>query len=421
MTNSIKNMGWLKALKRESVYFYLLILFIATYPVSYIPNTPIIIFICAFFFIDTKENIVNKLKKTKGNWMIYTMILFVLVQAFGMIYTENTKRGWDMVIKALPMLFLPVVIISEHISKKKTYTVLNFLKFAMVVLFMYLCFYQWLVEKRPIATIVNFAYERQFGIGQIYPALLLVLAIMITIHQLFKKEQLKINLFVLIILLTFLSLFSSRLSIIVLGFSLVVFAHKNFKHIHWVKKIVFLCSGLVLVITIFYSSPGLRRKADILIKTTDFDIEIIKTKNSITFAKNTIEQRILINLSGFTVVKAHSLIGVGTGDYLDALLGEYNKLGFIAGKKMRFNTHNQYLEEYIKTGIFGFSIMIIMLFIMFKKSYKNQSFMFYCVFYVAFVCLFESFLSRHHGTAFIAFFIPLFYYIEENHNKLLYK
>ena len=103
----------------------------------------------------------------------------------------------------------------------------------MVALFLYLCVYQWLIEDRPLSTIVNFAYERQFGIGQIYPGLLLVLAIMITIHQLFKKEHLSLNFSVLTILLIFLMLFSSRLSILVL---LLSFKELSFPILGFKKK-----------------------------------------------------------------------------------------------------------------------------------------------------------------------------------------
>ena len=120
----------------------------------------------------------------------------------------------------------------------------------------------------------------------------------------------------------------------------------------------------------------------------------------------------MINLSSLEIIKENPILGVGTGDYLNALLREYDKYNFIAGKKESFNGHNQYLEDYVKVGLLGFITLIVLIIVILKTATKRKSFMLYCAFAIAFMCLFESFFDRHHGTVFIAFFIPLFYKFE---------
>jgi O-antigen ligase len=120
-----------------------------------------------------------------------------------------------------------------------------------------------------------------------------------------------------------------------------------------------------------------------------------------------------MNVSSIKIIKKYPLLGVGTGDYLKMLQEEYKKINFIAGQKNWFNAHNQYLEDFVKNGISGFLVFLLLIVIILKLSWKTKSYMLYCAFAVAFICCFESFLDRHHGTAFLAFFIPFFYKFEQ--------
>ena len=89
-------------------------------------------------------------------------------------------------------------------------------------------------------------------------------------------------------------------------------------------------------------------------------------------------------------------------------------MNFIAGIKQKFNTHNQYLENFIELGFLGFIGVILLMIITIKEGLKNKSLLFYTAVGVAFLCLFESFFARHHGVAFFAFYIPLFYKFESD-------
>lgn len=405
-------------LNREQVFFALLCLFVISFPITYNLNSRVIIALGLFFFIDKKANIRHKLSLMKKHNLVLIMSVYFLVQCFGLIYTEDLKRGFDTITRLLPLVVLPGVIIAENLNKKYIDRLLNLTTVWMVLVMFYLSLYQFLIEERPISSTVHFAFET-LGISQHYIAILLVLSIMIALHQIFKRTHILLNSMAAIILIFFLFLFSSRSSIIILLFSTLILFFNALKRIHLKQKLGLISAGILIGIIGFYSSPELIKKTDIFIKTTDFDFDIIKTKNSLTFAKNTIEQRIMINYASFEIIKNNPIFGVGTGDYLNALQNEYSKLNFIAGLKEKFNGHNQYLEDYVKVGLFGFMSFLLLIYSLFKYSYKAKSFMFYCAFGIAFLCLFESFLDRHHGTAFLGFFIPLFYKFDLTHrNKL---
>lgn len=398
---------------REQIYVVLLLLFVASYPVTYNLNARVIIALSVFYLIDSKSNLKNKWNSIKSNKVIAIMAFYFLIQVLGLIHTEDLKRGFDTVTRNLPFLLLPTILWSEKLSKENILKPLNFLKIWMFIVMLYLILYQYFIEHRTIGTTVHFAFEK-LGISQHHVSFILVITIMFTLHQLFDKRIKNnwLNGFILAGLFFSLLLFSSRISLIILLFSLIVFFYNYYKSSKIQYKIlVGLCVVLGCFFS-FYSSTELRRKADILLKSTDFDMEIVKTKNSITFAKNTIEQRMMISMASINIIKEHPVFGVGTGDYLKALQDEYQKLHFIAGIKQKFNAHNQYLEEFIKTGLLGFLGYLLFMIVLIKYSRKQQSLMLYCVFGVVFMSLTESIFARHHGVALAAFFIPLFYKID---------
>ncbi len=398
---------------REQIYVVLLLLFVASYPVTYNLNARVIIALSVFYLIDSKSNLKNKWNSIKSNKVIAIMAFYFLIQVLGLIHTEDLKRGFDTVTRNLPFLLLPTILWSEKLSKENILKPLNFLKIWMFIVMLYLILYQYFIEHRTIGTTVHFAFEK-LGISQHHVSFILVITIMFTLHQLFDKRIKNnwLNGFILAGLFFSLLLFSSRISLIILLFSLIVFFYNYYKSSKIQYKIlVGLCVVLGCFFS-FYGSTELRRKADILLKSTDFDMEIVKTKNSITFAKNTIEQRMMISMASINIIKEHPVFGVGTGDYLKALQDEYQKLHFIAGIKQKFNAHNQYLEEFIKTGLLGFLGYLLFMIVLIKYSHKEQSLMLYCVFGVVFMSLTESIFARHHGVALAAFFIPLFYKID---------
>lgn len=408
MISFLKNIS---KIKREQIYFLFLIIFIITYPITYNSNSQILIAMSIFFFIDTKANLKYKFGLVKRNKIVIVFILYFMIQLIGLTYTEDIKRGVNVITRLLPFLLLPTIIISEKISNNKLKLLLKIMTLWILLVMIYLCLYQIVIEERSLNTMVHFAFDK-LGISQHYVSIILVLSIMFCVHEIFLKEKIFFNVIISVSLIFFLLLFSSRSSLVILLFSLVVFFLKEFKDKSISLKLTVITSVFAIVTLGFFSSSELQKKTNILLKSTDFDIEIIKTKNSITFAKNTIEQRVMINLASLNIIKENPFFGVGTGDYLNALQAEYVKLNFIAGIKERFNAHNQYFEDYIKVGILGFLSIIILMVIIVKESYKKKSYMFYCAFAIVFMCLFESFFARHHGTVFTAFFIPLFYKFE---------
>lgn len=77
-----------------------------------------------------------------------------------------------------------------------------------------------------------------------------------------------------------------------------------------------------------------------------------------------------------------------------------------------FNFHNQYVQTFAELGIFGFLIIILMLFITLKKAFQNMDFL-QITFGITMIVLFltESFFCRQRG---ITYFIILYCLFNSN-------
>jgi len=394
-------------IKRETILFVLYSLFIISFPITFNLNSIVIITMCIFFFIDKKENIKNKINDALKNKIILAFFFYFIVQCLGLIYSKDITTGINVITRLISFVFLPTLITTEKLSVKKINTLLNIQKYWISLFVLCIVFTQVYVEGRLLRTVVHFAFE-SYGISQHYIGILIIITLMFVLHQMIEKVQVFLNTIVFILLFGFLLLLSSRTSLLMFIFLAVLFFLTNFKKIRTVVKISVLIIFLGISSSLYFNSSELKRKVNVLIKTTDFDIGIITTKNSITYTKNNFEHRILIWHCALNIIYNHPLIGIGTGDYRIGLNEEYEKINFLTAIDSNFDTHNQYLEDFLKAGVLGILSLLFLYGLIFKLSLKNKRFLFYCIFCIAFLSLFESYLERHHGTVFIAFFIPLF-------------
>ena len=185
---------------------------------------------------------------------------------------------------------------------------------------------------------------------------------------------------------------------------------------HKILLITLILSSFCIV---SYQFPQVKKKIDITLKTADYDYDIILTKNQITLTRNSLEYRLIINKLGMDLMLKNPL-GVGTGDHQDALIKKYEEINFKAGKKRKFNAHNQYLSEGIKFGFLGFLVFIFLIGYFTYKGLEKKHLLWYCMLYVSLVCLVESYLDRQHGVMFAAFFITLLSKLE-NEKVILFK
>ena len=101
--------------KREVTVFVALLLFLITLPISYGLNSVSAIIIGALFVLDKPNEIKIKLKKLRNNKLFLGFLIYFLIQVIGLLYTQNIKSGLKEIVQLLPLISIPITLLSEHV------------------------------------------------------------------------------------------------------------------------------------------------------------------------------------------------------------------------------------------------------------------------------------------------------------------
>ena len=116
-------------------------------------------------------------------------------------------------------------------------------------------------------------------------------------------------------------------------------------------------------------------------------------------------------------------MGVGTGDAQELLDEMYVQKGY-EDVPLGFDAHNQYLQQWIETGLPGLFVLLILLFISAKVAWKHKSWPYICLLTIVLVvaCT-ESLFESNKGIVWFSFFSCMIYsnlrqigYAQENIN-----
>lgn len=397
--------------KREVTVFVALLLFLITLPISYGLNSVSAIIIGALFVLDKSNEIKIKLKKLRNNKLFLGFLIYFLIQVIGLLYTQNIKSGLKEIVQLLPLISIPITLLSEHVSSEKVLKLLTWFQYYLSLVVVGLLTYQVITY----GNLLGFEHEvfLKLKISTFYFSAFLFVAIMTALFKLRKTNFKGVLEYIFILFFSFvLLLLSARISILILFVFLVIFLFDAFPTIHVIKKITLILVFSLGFFFVAYQVPQVKKKIDISIRTMDFDFKTILTKNQISNTRNSLEYRVLINYCSLNILK-ENIFGVGLGDNRDKLLEEYHKINFRAGIKEEFNCHNQYMEEFTKQGVIGGSFFTFLIFYFLTKGLKTRGYFFYTVLYISLVCIVESYFYRQHGVMFAAFFLPLFYSFEK--------
>jgi O-antigen ligase len=128
-------------------------------------------------------------------------------------------------------------------------------------------------------------------------------------------------------------------------------------------------------------------------------------------------------IGAWMVIKEHPITGVGIGDEVPELVKKYKEINFTTGVQNDFNSHNQYLEFWVSSGILAFLAFTFLIIYLIYHAYKTRNFSLLCLVYMfAVFCITESTMSRQPGRMFFLFFLCILIYGKlpgnENSNKL---
>jgi len=399
----------------RKIIFINILLILITLVLNNTVNTILIVGLFVNLIAYSLRNPQNILK-VKASHVIVFPIYLLIILLIGLLYTKDLNQGFNVLTLNIP-LALPFLIYRANILDSKDFE--KIIVFFSVFLVFFVSFF--IFKQIEIDNITTTVYKLNslFATEIIHPSYLTIYMIfsLLILYELDFKNHNKYLIFgLMLLLLTFIVLLSSKLVLIIaIYFSLKLFFKFNKLQFYNKLSIISILSLTLLIFIIFPSKvkQDINNYYNLLFKKQKaVDIYTYKKMEvgTPTAYWNKVN-RIIIWRNSIDVIKENLPFGVGTGDYIDALNKMYKKNNESHHLYERnLNSHNQFLDFLIKYGIVGFLIFSIMLAkLLFEGVTQNNKnkIIFIAVFF--FFAIGENYMSRQWGVVFFSIILPLVY------------
>ncbi|RAR72906.1 O-antigen ligase family protein [Flavobacterium aciduliphilum] len=371
---------------------------------------------------------INRSRELNFQKAFFVPVVFFAIMTISLLWTKDFNASLAGLQKGLSFLVIPLVFfIVPKFSKESINKIFRGYGFAMVG---YAIFYVaaaciYYNKTNDIDVFFNNSLV-PLDPGAIYMSVFASFGLFYFVQLDIKKNYEKIALSIVAL---FIFLLSSK-SIITIDFIIIICYYIYFSKIPYGTKVsTLLTVSLFLFFSIFYVRDVRNRffneyetafvdnifhfKSNNFVNKTH-NVTIKEAWNKNKFSKNDFfpgtalriyQSRVYIEISNET---KSFLTGLG----LDA------SQKFIKNKALRhnlneeyggYNFHNQYIQTLAEIGLFGFVILIVMLFLNLKNGIKKKDFL-HIAFAISMIVLFlsESFFCRQRGIVFFTLFYCLF-------------
>ncbi len=355
-----------------------------------------------------------------------SLLGFYILCALSLFYSENMESGFfDLEVKLTMFIFPFVIIGSNYLYKKYFHIILLQFVFANLIASL-ACLIIAInssfhfgnngLEFNPMVYVTDpglegysnafFYFVFSKFMHSSYFAMYLCFSILILFFFIdnYSKKWIKYTAIALIIFFLFIIyLLSSRAGLISAAVVLLGSIIGYLRNKKWTFNI------LLLAITLIFAIVALKFNGRL-----NYGVEQIKN-TSVNKEEKTIStsnDRLLMWINSWEIIKANFLVGTGVGDVKDELIKSYPKHELTDAKKHALNAHNQFIETAIAIGLIGLIFLLMIFFLPFINALKNKDTLLALLIIVLGInFLFESMLNTQAGVIFFAFFYSLLVFI----------
>lgn len=387
----------------EKVYLFLLIFFSFTIPFQVNLNNLALGLLILYWLIS--GGLVIKLKSVLANKYFWMFSAVYLIQFLGILYSTDVQDALTKLEKKAGLLVLPLVIFSIPAFKGKQL-------FYIILAFSVSCFlfitYAIFRVLLAYGTVINVPHLTEFiddviHLHHAYSGLYLVFSINSLIYFLNRywqdiKPTTRLGIvFLVLALYTGLIILGARMalfiSLVILGLQMLLFTlqKRNFRSLVFISCTILV--GLVGILIL----PSTHGKLN----------ELLFLRGIYhPFTPRLIQWQCCFNILGANQAFVQ---GVGTGDVKPLLQTCYQDKKFW-GHLYNYNLHNEYLEEMVRHGLIGLSLLLLAFIYPLITAVKVKNYLYvYFILIFMLACVSESFLNRQKGVIFYAFFNALIF------------
>jgi O-antigen ligase len=402
--------------RRYDVLLVILLAFFPLFKYSIISFISLTLLIVSFYYFKTSPTRFERMHLNKRTLYFFASIGYYLILIFSLAYTTNISAGLREVQHGVYILLFPLVFffflppLSESQIRSILYSFvtsctiyLGYLQYFFYKADLYSNYRETKIDDLPFRDVLM---NLQWGSGHptyvsmwfLFSALFLIYILLKGyIFSILKRILIIVDIFLLVITSIMLS---SKITFVAFTLSVAFILFLTLKNKFWLF-ITLSSIGFLFFILVFNISFLKARFID--------EYKITELKPPIGIQTNSLNIRVGIYECAIEVFSKNWLIGTGVGDVQDKLNKCYEKFDTDVYQKETFNSHNNYFQTALSTGIIGLISFLLMFSFNIKESVKHEN-TFFLVFIVFFmICMIpENILSRNSGVVFYSFFGSLF-------------
>ena len=376
-------------------------------------------------------------KVTTGAWFnkalrnpyVICCSLFFLLQIIPIIYTDNLAITWRHIEVKSALLFIPLCFFScQYLNKDRFHALMKWCVFILVIVLTWclgVSFIKYQYHQAPIY--IFFYHELLLDLGQhAIQFSILVFAGLIFLLQETTHERYVVNKGIHFSLLAFLIggmlLLSSKLVISFTLCSLAYYAVISLKknvNTRWAIALVAVAGIAISSIILFTKNPISDRFNDIMHN----NMMVMEQKRfEPKFYFNGVAFRLLQWRFVKEIMQEHKawVMGVTPAGAQPLLNQKYLETNMYAGKPgtpdhgyQGYNTHNEWLESFLQTGILGLIAFFGICFSMVAMAIQQKSRMLWAIVLLVLAYSFQEAVFETQYGLVIFLFLPLFFYFGE--------
>lgn len=333
---------------------------------------------------------------------LIAIILYYLVYTASTLYSSNPSEAWSTtLITMLPLILLPLIFLASDMSylTQRHRSAMVYLLATTLTLRFFIMSIRAAVgymNGTSIRMLIDFHFD---PLHHNYLAMYLIATVALLYTELTRNWNLPtwkkwrwIAIADIMLLTLYMAIMGSRSGLVVMALVVVAcVAHLAFVRKQWLATGLMVIGLGVLVGASYFAVP-------------DIYWRIIYSVQKIASGEQG-DSRQMLWKCGLEVLNGHEIIGHGCDGYWDLLHDKYLEHDFEEGySHQQYNTHNQYLETTLATGLIGLSIMLFFIVLPFVvslcKKTKNLTFVLFTITYAGCIA-FEATFARQMGLLFI--------------------
>jgi len=384
----------------------------------------IILLLYSISFLLTKRKQVTFIPSKKVIILVIPF-LFILLQGFYSEWTSFSKN----VIRSLPLIIFPFLFfyLQAWLSSKQVKAVLKTLVFSAVgySLFLLIVAFCRQIDFKPDFTTINwyfftyYDFTEALGAHPTYLGMYLCLAYVILFNNFLKTKNYGFNALLLCFLVLIIFLLGSRIALLSLVLVTIVLIGYKFKFLEKKKRILMFLFFIVSPILIFRFVPIVKeRMIDMTFGIKDsYQYAKYGDKGNNNNYNGGLTPRFQIWSCAIDVGKHNYLFGNGFGTTQKRLNECYLERNLIEFYKQDYQTHSQYFNHYVRGGITGVFILLLLYLYSLVFSLKQRHILHLCfIIIIIITSLTENILNLHFGIVFFSFFNSVFFFSINNKN-----